>query len=131
MMGEWSNRYNRRGFLILGATSIAVLVFGKELSAGSGLPSFIANSSAAKNIGVNYARQLDVIPSRSQLIKDIFSGSSKKQRCLFLENELAFKKFVEYKGAEDFKKGRVVNVDGFFLSSTESSICLLVSLDYF
>lgn len=127
MIKKSASCYSRRRFLIGCVGSMAGLACCKLVIKGKASGEFFLGFESAKKIGEKYSEQLGDVPELPRILDSVFRGVSEERRVRILRSQEEFSDFVLVKGLADFKAGRVVNVDGFFLSSTEANVCLLAS----
>lgn len=125
----------RRGFLraCLGGLPVlfaTLFIFRKDDSAITELLSgagFLSGAVSAKRIGQKYLAQLEEVPRPVDLLNEIFEDVSLWKRHATLQDREKFWGFIARKGVIDFQSNRVVNVEGFYFSSTELKACLLAT----
>ncbi|HCW05740.1 MAG TPA: hypothetical protein DGG95_00035 [Cytophagales bacterium] len=119
---------NRRGFVLLGAGTVAAVAFPSyyffrriEYDPSLSIPKSLAmiwEKEEIKSIGKKYIIKSDEDSERS-LVKSIMSGH---------DGEQSYDKFIEQKVKQDFQSGNTITVDGWVLSVTEARQCALHSI---
>lgn len=80
-----------------------------------------------RSIGLSYLKNLEHRPTAEQIVEEWFPSAAERQRVLALK-PLKLAEQIAARTLADYRKGRVVNVNGWLLSETEARFAALTSL---
>lgn len=132
-----ASKYTRRKLLKMCVLSA---VFGKlfvrnaiasaslETALADKLLSTIHDKSSASELGYCYLCTCTATHDLKKLVNDIYINHPEKCEKIKISSENETRALVKEMFSEDFKNGKIINLDNWILSETEVKICALMHL---